>query len=146
MGPSVCLWAALMGLTGCSTTQSIFFSASNQPAAAYHHAVISATAFGKATGSVLQRFYEQYPADQYEVIAYEAQSKNCLSLLGGFGGMLLGALIAVPVAYEAEDVYTGMGIAIAGIGGSVVLGQFIGDALKTTYVITYIQREPAPSK
>ena len=147
IGPSVCLWAALIGLTGCSTTQSIVFSAPDQPAGEYQYAVISATAFGKTTGSVLQRFYEQYPPDQYTVIACEAQNKNYLPLIGGLGGLLLGALIAVPAAYDAadkaEDEYTGLGIAGAGIGVSVTLGYFIGDAFKTKYVVTYVEREPA---
>ncbi|MDR2477116.1 MAG: hypothetical protein LBD18_04950, partial [Treponema sp.] len=94
---------------GCSTTQSIVFSPSSQPTGEYKYAVFSATAFGNAAGTVLQRFYKQYPADQYEVIAYEAQSKDYLPLLTGFGGALLGALIAVPAAYNADDDYTGIG-------------------------------------
>ena len=150
IGPSVCLWAALIGLTGCSTTQSIVFSAQDQPAGEYQYAVISATAFGKTTGSVLQRFYEQYPADQYELIACEAQNKNYLPLIGGLGGMLLGALITVPAAYDAaekaEDTFTGLGIAGAGIGASVALGYFIGGAFKTKYIVTYVKREQAPGE
>jgi hypothetical protein len=125
IGPLVCLWAALIGLTSCSTTQSIVFSASFQPAGEYKYAVFSATAFGNAAGTVLQRFYQQYPADQYEVIACEAQSKDYLPLLGGLGGGLLGALIAVPAAFDADDAYTGMGIAVAGVGVSVSLGYFL---------------------
>jgi hypothetical protein len=146
IGPLVCLWAALIGLTGCSTTQSIVFSTSFQPAGEYKYAVFSATAFSNAAGTVLQRFYEQYPADQYEVITCEAQSKDYLPLLAGSGGALLGALIAVPVVYNADDTYTGIGIAVAGVGGALTLGNFIGEVFKTKYDVTYLEREPAPSE
>jgi hypothetical protein len=145
--PLVCLLVPLIVLSGCSTTHSIVFSTSSQPAAGeYKYAVFSATAFGNATGTVLQRFYKQYPADHYEVIACEAQSKDYLPLLAGFSGALLGALIAVPIAYTADDAYAGMGIAVAGVGASVSLGVFIGEVFKTKYVVTYIERQQAPSE
>jgi hypothetical protein len=142
----VCLWMALSGLTGCSTTRSIVFAAPVPPAGEYKYAVFPAASFGMEAETVLQRFYKQYPADQYEVIACEAQSKDYLSLLGALGGGLLGALVAVPIAFDSDNTYTGIGIAVGGIGATLSIGNLLGEYFKTKYVITYIERKPAPGK
>ena len=58
--------------------------------------------------------------------------------------MLPGALIAVPAAYKADDAYTGIGIAAAGVGALLVPGRFSGDAFKTMYALSRIKQEQSP--
>jgi len=62
-------------LTGCSsTTSSIAYASAAQPKGAYKHVSISVqSSFDR--GSVLQRFYSEYPSDQYEVVAIEKKVK-----------------------------------------------------------------------
>jgi hypothetical protein len=39
-----------------------------------------------------------------------------------------------------------MGVAVAGVGGTLTLGSFIGEVFKTKYIVTYIERKPGASK
>jgi hypothetical protein len=143
IGCAACFGAALLSLAGCSTTQAISFSASRQPAGEYKHAVIDASVTGDA-GSVLQRFYAQYPADQYEVIACELQSKNYLPVLAGTGAGLLASLIALPIAFNSTDIGEGLAVAGVGFGLTIPAGILLGNHFKDTYIVTYIERAAPP--
>jgi hypothetical protein len=132
-----CFLATLSNLTGCATTQSISFAASEKPQGEYKYAVISATSSG---GSVLQRFYSEYPSDRYEVVACELKSKKSLPVLVGLSSGLLGTLISTSIAMNTEDWAAGIAV---GFGVPLITfstGYLIGDYFKDSYVVTYIER------
>jgi hypothetical protein len=135
---AACFWTTLSSLTGCATTQAISFAVSEHPKGDYKYAVISAST--SEGGSVLQRFYSEYPSDKYEVITCELQRKKSLPLLAGLGSGLLGTLIGTSVAMDSDNLASGMAIGFAVPLITFATGYLIGDYFKDTYVITYIER------
>ena len=134
-----CLGAILSSLTSCATTYSVNYASTEQPRGIYKYAVISASSFG---GSVLQRFYSEYPSDKYEVVAYETQRKHYLPFLLGFGGALLGGAAGSIIGGNSnmsgpEAVRIGAGVG-APIFGSI--GYLFGTTFKDKYIVTYIER------
>ena len=144
-----------MVLSGCATTtNSINFAMDTQPVGVYKQAVISARSsfFGRDTA--LQRFYEQYPSTQYEVVAIEKISPNYWRLLAGAGGgALLGGVVGGVMAaaaageegaYSAGGMALGVGLFTLGGAGLGTLGGYIwhwmqGDS--PSYVVTYVERQ-----
>ena len=131
-------------LSGCSTTRSITYTAHTQPAGDYKQAEISVSSFHftKFFGSVsvLQRFYEMYPASQYEVVAIEKVSKDWLLATPIGAGALLGGALTVIIS-PGDDLAVRMILpvsVVAAIGafGGFVLHQIFGN----NYVITYVER------
>lgn len=148
MGLVVCVGTAFSSLTGCTTTHTITFTGSEHPTGAYKYAVFPASSWG---GSVLQRFYAQYPKDKYELVACERQSKNFLPVVAGVGGGLIGALVSYGVVSSLGDVRAGTmtaeGVMSVGVSTSLLgaIGYLIGDYFKDTYIITYIEKSSPPT-
>ena len=134
-------------LSGCTTTHAIDFAGDTQPPGAYKQAVIKITTyhfsdfFGNV--SVLQRFYEQYPATQYEVIAIEKVSNSWITAAAAVAGGGLGLGIGAGVLLSDDDriipeeypTWIGISAIFAGIGG------FTGYMFSHSYVVTYVERQ-----
>ena len=135
-------------LSGCTTTHAIDFAGDTQPPGAYKQAVIKITTrhfsdfFGSV--SVLQRFYEQYPATQYEVVAIEKVSNSWITAAAAVVGGGLGSGIGAAISYNDEregwtsaeyPIIIGVSAIFAGIGG------FTGYMFSNSYVVTYVERQ-----
>jgi hypothetical protein len=116
-----------------------------QPAGNYKHAVINVTSFHFSelfgSVSVLRRFYEQYPATQYEVVAYEKTMKTWLPAAGAGAGALVGVGVyfaggGTGDSFGETDV---MLFAVPSILAGV--GALVGYMFSTTYVVTYVERQ-----
>ncbi|GAB6391666.1 MAG: hypothetical protein MdMp014T_1039 [Treponematales bacterium] len=141
-GLAVVLMAAMLvlsGFAGCASTQSISFTSAQLPAGELKYVELAAAA-KSGMGTVLQRFYAQYPADKYVVVSCEKQSKDYLPVLAGLAGGALGAVIFLPIAFDSSDFGEGMAVAVAGVGFSVPIGTMIGTAYKDKWVIAYTER------
>ena len=129
----VCVCLSIIYFTSCATTHSVNFASAEQPKGEYKYVLISANSLN---GSVLQRFYSQFPSDKYEIIAYELQSKRILPFLGGFVGSAVGFMISInSSSYDIAQIVIPISVAIFG-----TFGYFIGNEYKDNYLITYIER------
>ena len=124
--------------TGCTTTSSINFASSEQPIGEYKHVLITINSNNR--DSVLQRFYEMYPSDQYQVVAYEKVRDGYAPLLGALFGVTFGSAIGGIVGYITPgDNYNLLTISIgASVLGSI--GYYLGVIYSNNYLITYIER------
>ncbi|MDR1787326.1 MAG: hypothetical protein LBR16_02600 [Treponema sp.] len=136
---SFCILAAIASISGCATTADVAFASVPPPGGGLKYAAITANALG---GSVLQRFYAQYPRDQYQVVACEKVSKGYLPFLATFGGMLLGGLITVAPAFNAYSYDAGGVLTLFGIGAipGAVTGNLLGTFFKDQYIVTYVEK------
>ena len=139
---SILLAMLVFGLVlgGCSTTRSITFAENTQPDRDYKYVVINVTnLFGSA--SVLQRFYEQYPASQYEVVAYEKTVKTWLLVTAGAGGALLGGALTVIIS-PGDDLVERIWLPVSVFAAIGASGGFIWHQISgNSYVITYVERQ-----
>ena len=134
-------------LSGCSTTHAIAYTEHTQPAGNYKQAVLNITSYHFSnlfgTASVLQRFYEQYPATQYEVVAIEKVSKSWITAAAAAVGGGLGLGIGAGIMLSSDDhiypeeypAWIGISAVFAGIGG------LTGYMFSNTYVVTYVERQ-----
>ena len=128
-----------MVLSGCATTRSIDFAMDTQPAGVYRQVQISVNSSLFGNASVLQRFYEQYPASQYEVIAYEKVSKDWMIGVGVGAGVLLGSLPLIMGADISDTEVPIIAVSLTAIGtlGGYIWHQIAGN----NYVVTYVERQ-----
>ena len=130
-------------LSGCATTGSVNFAEHTQPAGNYRQIELSVSSGFTGNKSVLQRFYEQYPSTQYEVVAIEKVRKDWILMAGVGGGAALfglGTLLAVTGTTD-EGAPAGSFI-LAGLGGlGAVAGVALHQIFGSTYVITYTERQ-----
>ena len=127
-------------LSGCATTSSINYAATTQPSGEYKHVAVKVSGFAGIFGntSVLQRFYEQYPSTQYEVIAYEKTAKPWLPTAGAVAGAILGLFIGYSMEVVSETNTQALSIAFP--VGLAAIGGFTGNMFSSNYVITYVER------
>jgi len=122
-------------LTGCqTTTHSIDYTVTEHPIGVYRYTEIRA--YG--SNSVLQRFYETYPSDKYQVVAVEKITQDILPIGGAFGGAVLGVIPSL-IWNESlhEDAVIPFMVIPAAILGTV--GYFVGSSFSNRYAVTYIK-------
>ena len=133
-----------MVLSGCATTGSINYAEHTQPAGNYRQIELSVNSGFTGNKSVLQRFYEQYPSTQYEVVAIEKVRKDWILMAGVAGGGILWGVGAVIEQSGWDDPTKDYPMSpvppvLGGLGvlSGVVLHQIFG----STYVVTYVERQ-----
>jgi len=135
LGMLAMLLAFGLVFSGCTITRSVAFTSVPQPAGEYRFVTITERS---TVSSVLQRFFEMYPSNRYQVIAIEEMTRGWVPAVAAAGGFLLGAGIGSAMAGDDDD----GAIIAAAVGLPLgVLGYIIGDNFQRTFLITFVERE-----